>query len=57
MLAWNARVTFEDYLDMVSIRGNVEDDILLSGGDCDAPKGGFFILPIYLCWTVDERCL
>ena len=35
-------MTFVGYLDLISTRWNVEDDILLSGGDCDAPKEGRF---------------
>ena len=42
-------MTFEGYLNLVRTSGNVEDDILLRRGDCDAPQeGGFPLVEIFV---------
>ena len=46
MFEWLLRI-----LDLVGTSGNVEDDILLRRGDCDAPKEGGFSFYIDLGWT------
>ena len=43
-----ARLVSERGLDLMYMSQNVEDDILLRGEDCEAPKTRVFILCIFL---------